>query len=109
MRAQMSITQTDDIDAAIEVFRRATFRFPDGKVREMSLKSDGSARALSTLITNIARESSLDDAIRKTADKVGEIQGLRSATLDSLVEIYDAIEQTALNGAPDPAITVTFH
>lgn len=109
MRAQLKITQTADIDAAIEVSRQATFKFRDGQVRKVSLRTDAGARALSTLITNLGKEGSLDDAILATAIATDEIPGLRGDTLGSILEVYDLIEQTALNGVPDPAIVVTFH
>ena len=102
---RMSKKTTFAIDAA----KSATFAFADGKTVTMPLRTRTPRLALQALAVNLRDCGSLDDALRDTAINETLYEDMPEASLTSLIEIMDVIEQTAIDGRPDRAIRVTLN
>lgn len=95
--------------AAIDNAVAATFQFADGSSLTMPLRTRTPRLALQALAVNLRDCGSIDDALRDTAINETLYEDMPEASLTSLIEIMDVIEQTAIDGRPDPAIRVTFN
>lgn len=108
MATTLKINEFDAIHDAIHTHAAVRFAFPDGSRRQMSLRTWAGIKALQELISNIQISGSLDTAIYNTAVSCDQLR-LREKTFANLVEIIDALDETAKGSAPDPEVTLTFH
>lgn len=95
--------------AALDAARSATFSLPDGQSCSLVMLDEASRNALKALMANLGTQTSIDDALRLTALDEHHFDAMSLDQADQMIEVMDLIEQSAIDGGPNPKLTVSLH